>query len=78
MLIRLTLVVYPLSSQALLGVNREYREDQLRAHESFSKPRSKRQPLISPPRFSVNDPNRWVITLQKRGLVAGGFAAVVG
>jgi hypothetical protein len=30
------------------------------------------------PRFSVNDPNRWVITLQERGLVAGVFAAVVG
>ena len=30
------------------------------------------------PRFSVNDPSRWVITLQERGLVAGVFAAVVG
>ena len=30
------------------------------------------------PRFSVNDPNRWIITLQERGLVAGVFAAVVG
>jgi hypothetical protein len=30
------------------------------------------------PRFSVNDPSRWVITLQERGQVAGVFAAVVG
>jgi hypothetical protein len=29
------------------------------------------------PRFSVNDPSGWIITLQERGLVAGCFAAVV-
>ena len=36
------------------------------------------QAMKEPPRFLVNDPSRWVITLQERGLVAGVFAAVVG